>query len=249
MDPRTNERCPEKDQRKSRCATDPDENATATDPQPVGQQERRNAERCRDQRQRHQRVPTRQPQHHRIRVEESGIGVDGGDGRCQPEHARVPGSKVMSHPSPQSPSRDARIPSGPRTRHPCFISRLPVLNIIVPRALSPASAMAEVATQIANVSRTFRSDIVRQRELHYQSSSVPFTPKRTLKVGQDARALGEASHQSAPTEIAEIAPGRSLDQIDRKLEQADFPRVIDALNHGAERLLRPVHPCFCLLDD
>ena len=56
-------------------------------------------------------------------------------------------------------------------------------------------------------------------------------------------------HQPVPTEIAEIAPGRALDQIDRKLEQANLPRVIDPLDHRAERLLGPVHSCFCLLDD
>ena len=62
----------------------------ATGPQPAGRQERRNAERCRDQRQRHQRVPARQPEHHCVRVEEPGIEVEGGDRRCQPEHAERP---------------------------------------------------------------------------------------------------------------------------------------------------------------
>jgi hypothetical protein len=45
------------------------------------------------------------------------------------------------------------------------------------------------------------------------------------------------SNQTALSEIAEIAAGRSLHEIDRELEQADLPGVVHAVNDRAERLI------------
>src|SRR2546423_556255 len=39
------------------------------------------------------------------------------------------------------------------------------------------------------------------------------------------------------SKIAEVPAARAFDQIDGEFEQANFPGVIDALNHGAERFL------------
>lgn len=49
---------------------------------------------------------------------------------------------------------------------------------------------------------------------------------------------GAALDQSAFSEITQIAARRSFDKIDGEFQQADFPRVIDALDDGAERFIR-----------
>jgi hypothetical protein len=43
--------------------------------------------------------------------------------------------------------------------------------------------------------------------------------------------------QSSLSEIPEISTARALDKVDGELEQANFPRVIDSLNHCAKRLV------------
>src|SRR6266403_3290450 len=44
-----------------------------------------------------------------------------------------------------------------------------------------------------------------------------------------------ASNQPAPSEIAEVAATGAFDQIDGEFQQANFPGVVDALDHGAQR--------------
>src|SRR5438067_9289276 len=41
-------------------------------------------------------------------------------------------------------------------------------------------------------------------------------------------------NQPAPSEIAEVAAAGAFDEVDGEFQQANFPRVVDALNHGAE---------------
>src|SRR6202035_2517904 len=43
--------------------------------------------------------------------------------------------------------------------------------------------------------------------------------------------------QAALAKIAKITARRTFDEIDRELEQAHFPGIIDTLNNGAERFV------------
>src|SRR5258705_13987616 len=53
-----------------------------------------------------------------------------------------------------------------------------------------------------------------------------------------ARVRPTRLHQAALAKIAKITAGRTFDEIDRELEQAYFPGIIDTLNNGAERFIR-----------
>jgi len=50
-----------------------------------------------------------------------------------------------------------------------------------------------------------------------------------------AKAVAPCLQQSALAEITEIVAGGTFDQVNSELEQADFPRVIHAVNDRAER--------------
>jgi hypothetical protein len=43
--------------------------------------------------------------------------------------------------------------------------------------------------------------------------------------------------QAALAEITKIIARRTFDEIDRELEQTNFPGIIDTLNNGAERFI------------
>src|SRR4029077_16593326 len=47
--------------------------------------------------------------------------------------------------------------------------------------------------------------------------------------------------QAALAKIAKITARRTFDEIDRELEQAHFPGIIDTLNNGAERFVRALN--------
>ena len=47
--------------------------------------------------------------------------------------------------------------------------------------------------------------------------------------------------QASFPEIPQVPPGRLLDQIDRELEQTNFPRIIHPLQNRTQRLLRLGH--------
>src|SRR5436190_22434210 len=57
------------------------------------------------------------------------------------------------------------------------------------------------------------------------------------------------SNQSASTKIAKVAARRALDEIDGEFEQADFPSVVHALDHGAERFFGLLDLAFGSLND
>ena len=61
--------------------------------------------------------------------------------------------------------------------------------------------------------------------------------KRESGLEWGAKTLSPTLHQASPAQVAQVAAAGALDQVDRKLEQANFPGVIDSLNHGAERIL------------
>jgi len=48
---------------------------------------------------------------------------------------------------------------------------------------------------------------------------------------------GARLDQTAFAKITEIAAGRALDQIDGEFQQANFPRVVHAVNDRAERFV------------
>ena len=54
--------------------------------------------------------------------------------------------------------------------------------------------------------------------------------------------------QTALSEITEIAAGRAFHEIDSEFEQTNFPRVINALNDCAERLVLAFDVAFGALD-
>ena len=61
----------------------------------------------------------------------------------------------------------------------------------------------------------------------------------TLRIGCLAGDVAEAtvSDQTAFSEIAQITARGTLYQVDGELEQANFPRVVYALDDGAERFV------------
>src|ERR1051325_1094553 len=58
----------------------------------------------------------------------------------------------------------------------------------------------------------------------------------------------EQSNQAALAEVAEIAASRALDQVDRELEEANFPRLVHPLDDGAERFVGIFDATFGAID-
>lgn len=70
----------------------------------------------------------------------------------------------------------------------------------------------------------------------------------TAWAGEEIHALFPKLNQSALAEIPEISAGGTLDHIDGKFEQANFPGIIDSLNDRAQRFVRIFYAPFGAVD-
>jgi hypothetical protein len=65
---------------------------------------------------------------------------------------------------------------------------------------------------------------------------LPIVTQRSFAFAQDDKHEG-GLYQTALAKVPEIIAGGALHQVDGKLEQANFPRVVYALDNRAERFV------------